>query len=206
METATLAELLERPGVEETQVLRSARLGFMAYHGGELEKLTDIVASEAAERSGASFYGLTQAFDPLHHIPSTQISPAASKRLSGFLDHVDAVITIHGYGREKMRRTLLLGGRNRQLAHHVAEHLRPKLPEYTMLDVLEEIPKELRGQHPDNPVNLPREQGVQVELPPVIRWHIEGWHWSDDGDHGRAPDTETLIAGLAAAATSWMSV
>lgn len=201
----TFAELLVAPGVEETSVLRSARLGFMAYHGGELEKGTDIVAREAAERSGASYYGVTQAFDPVHHIASTRIDPAASPTLAAFLDHVDAVITIHGYGLESEWKSLLFGGQNRELATHVSSQLRPALPDYVMVDDIEQIPKRLRGQHSKNPVNLPRQRGLQIELPPTIRWNHAGHHWSDHGDAGRAPDTDTLINALATAATDWLN-
>lgn len=196
------AELLASPGVEETCVLRSS-LGFMAYHGGELEKVTDTVAQEAAELAGCSYYGVTQTRDPMNHISSSAIDPSDSAALTGFLAHVDAVITIHGYGRDDMRRSLLLGGRNRDLATHVAGHLRRALPEYTMVDDIDAIPRELRGLHERNPVNLPAQAGVQIELPPVIRWHMEGWHWSDRGEGGRAPDTQTLINALAEAAAAW---
>lgn len=200
----TFAELLVAPGVEETSVLRSLRLGFMAYHGGELEKGTDIVAREAAEHSGASYYAVTQAQDPVHHIASTKIDPAASPTLATFLDYVDAVITIHGYGLESQRKSLLLGGRNRELASHVADHLRPALTGYEIVDVVEDIPKRLRGQHSKNPVNLPRQQGLQIELPPTIRWNYASHNWSDHGDAGRAPDTDTLIKALTSAASTWM--
>jgi len=198
-----LADLLQSPGVTETSQLRG-RLGFMAYHGGALEKVTDIVASEAAKRSGASYYGVIQTLDPMTHIASTRVSPADSPALAAFLDHVDVVISMHGYGREDKRRTLLLGGQNRELASFVAKRLRRGIGAYEVEDDLSRIPTELAGQHPANPVNLPRDQGVQIELPPVIRWHFTGWHWSDFGDHGRAPDTERLIVSLADAASEWM--
>ena len=44
-------------GVSEHSTLRST-FGFMAFHGGALEEMTDIVASRAAERAGASYYGI----------------------------------------------------------------------------------------------------------------------------------------------------
>lgn len=200
----TFAELLASPEVEETCVLRSPRLGFMAYHGGELEKVTDIVASNAAERSGASYYGVTQQVDPLHHIASTRVDPEASPKLTSILEHVDAVITVHGYGRRTMKKSVLLGGRNRELAHHLASHLRPTLDGYEIIDELDKIPEQLRGQHLQNPVNLARKQGVQVELPPTIRWNYADTDWSDFGKAGRATDTETLIQALADAAVAWM--
>ena len=150
------------------------------------------------------YYGVTQAFDPVHHISSTQIDPAASEQLTAFIEHVDAVITIHGYGLKTQWKTLLLGGRNRELAAHVASRLRPALPGYEMVDDLDEIPKRLRGQHEKNPVNLPPQHGLQIELPPTIRWNVDGHHWSDYGEGGRAPHTEDLISALAAAATEWI--
>ncbi len=200
----TFAELLAAPDVTEMSVLRSSRLGFMAYHGGELEKVTDIVAAEAAARSGASYYGVVQAGEP-HHISSTKIDPAASVEMAAFVEHVDAVITIHGYGLKTMWKALLLGGQNRELASFVAGHLRTALPEYSMVDDVDEIPKRLRGQHAKNPVNLPRDRGVQIELPPTIRWHVDAHHWSDFGEGGRAPQTEALIQALAEAAEQWMA-
>ena len=102
-------ELLATPGVREVCHLRS-RLGFMAYHGGSLEVLTDIVAEEAADRSGASYYGVLQPPDFTWHIPSQRVSPVESDVLAAFLEHVDIVITIHGFGRHGLWTTLLLGG------------------------------------------------------------------------------------------------
>lgn len=178
----------------------------MAYHGGELEKVTDIVASEAADRCGASYYGVLQQADPLVHLPSIDYNPDESEQLAKFLDHVDVVITIHGYGRKHLKRSLLLGGRNRELAAHVAGHLRLALMGYEVIDDLEAIPKKLAGQHAQNPVNRPRNAGVQIELPPYVRWHLDAMHWSDFGDGGRAPQVQVLIEALADAATSWQEL
>lgn len=199
-----LRQLLQKPTVIETVQLRSPTLGFMAFHGGRLEKTTDIVASEAAERSGASYYGIVQTEDPVTHVSSKFVDPAESAELAEFVDHVDCVITIHGYGRQRLRWSVLLGGRNRQLASHVAGHLRPVLPDFEILDDLAEIPVELAGQHLDNPVNRTRQQGVQIELPPLLRWNVEQWCWSDIDGQCRAPQTEMLIRGLADAAVHWM--
>jgi len=199
-----LSRLLESPGVIEECALRGS-LGFMAFHGGELEKVTDIVAREAAERSGASYYGIVQRQDPLVHLPSTKVSPDESETLATFLDHVETVVTIHGYGRKHLRRSLLLGGRNRTMARHFAGHLRDGLDEYEIIDDLADIPVKLAGQHPDNPVNRPRDHGVQIELPPYVRWNIDAGHWSDFGDGGRAPQVNQLIDALTDAATSWQT-
>ena len=117
------AELLAHPGVEEVVELRGP-FGFMAYHGGSLEEATDVIARAAAEASGASYYGVHQPADLQWHIPSTLIDPAESSALAAFLDHVDEVITVHGYGRDGWWARLLVGGGNRPLAEHLGDHLR----------------------------------------------------------------------------------
>ena len=101
------------------------------------------------------------------------------------------------FDNEHLFHSVLLGGRNRALARHIAAHARFVLPKYTFHHDLADIPKELAGQHRRNPVNLPRRHGVQIELPPTIRWHYDQWGWSDHGEVGRAPQVDTLIAALA---------
>ncbi len=160
------ADLLATPGVVEEVELRSS-IGFMAYHGGNLERVTDVVARGAAEASGASLYTVCQPDDLRWHLPSAAIGSTPSPALQQFVDHVDVAISIHGYGRDGFWTSLLLGGRNRFLAGHVAACLRPALDGYEILDELDAIPQPLRGLHQHNPVNLPRSTGVQIELPPA---------------------------------------
>ncbi len=193
-------ELLDSDGVREVCELRG-RLGFMAYHGGSLEALTDVVAQRAAERSGASYYGVLQPPDLNWHVPSHLVAPAESETLAGFLQHVETVITIHGFGRHGYWTTLLLGGQNRTLAHHVAAHLRSHLPDYRIETDVDAMPSELRGLHVRNPVNLPRHQGVQIELPPRVRGASPVL--PDRAGPGLVPHAEALIDALVAAATSW---
>jgi phage replication-related protein YjqB (UPF0714/DUF867 family) len=193
-------ELLAHPGVEEVVELGTT-FGFMAYHGGSLEEVTDVVARQAATLSGASLYAVVQPPNFRWHIPSTAVRPEHSEALTAFLDHVDVVVTVHGYGRQDFWTTLLLGGRNRVLAEHLAGCLRATLPEYTVVTDLDEIPQALRGLHPDNPVNLPRGGGVQLELPPRVRGRSPVW--ADWKGPGLVPHTQALIDGLATAALSW---
>lgn len=193
-------ELLVHDGVEEVCELRG-RFGFMAYHGGSLEVATDVVARAAAERAGASYYGVHQPADLQWHIPSTKVRPDESAALAEFLEHVDIVVTVHGYGRQGLFTSLLLGGRNRDLADHLGTHLRPALPAYEIVTDLDGIPRELRGQHHENPVNLARHEGVQLELPPRVRGSSPLW-WDWEGP-GLVPHTEALVDALAAAALSW---
>jgi phage replication-related protein YjqB (UPF0714/DUF867 family) len=164
-----LADLLAHPGVEEDCELRS-RFGLLAPHGGNLEAGTDVVAAAAAERAGASLYAVRQPPELTWHVPSTAFDPAASPALAAFLDHVDAAVAVHGFGRVGLWTTLLVGGRNRRLAGRVAQALRGTLGAgFTVVDDLEAIPRPLRGVHPRNLVNLPRFAGVQLELPPRVR-------------------------------------
>ncbi|MEO7371055.1 MAG: poly-gamma-glutamate hydrolase family protein [Ilumatobacteraceae bacterium] len=193
-------DLLAMPGVQEICALRG-HIGFMAYHGGSLEEQTDVIAGHAAERSGASYYAVLQPADLQWHIPSHTVGRGSSEQLQAFIDHVDVVITIHGFGRRDHFTSVLLGGQNRDLADHVAAHLRPRLPEYDIITELERIPKDLRGLHPDNPVNLPTQQGVQIELPPRIRGSSP--IWADWDRSTMVPPMVSLIDGLADAAAQW---
>ena len=196
------ANLLSQPGVTEVSELRG-RLGFMAYHGGALEAMTDVIASHAAERAGASYYGVVQPPGMRDHLSSTKVRPQESVKLAEYLDHVDIVVTVHGFGRRGMFGSLLLGGRNRPFAEHVGRSLRAALPAYDICTDLDVIPKQLRGLHPDNPVNLPRDGGVQIELPPRVRGSSPLW-WDWEGP-GLTPHTMSLIDGLVDAADSWQN-
>jgi phage replication-related protein YjqB (UPF0714/DUF867 family) len=109
-------------------------------------------------------------------------------------------MSIHGYGRHDDFWAVLVGGANRRLAHHVAGHLRGTLPEhYRVVDDVHAMPHTLRGMHPENPVNRPPGGGVQVELPPSIRWNRDHRDWSDHADTPRSEHLDLLIDGLAAA-------
>lgn len=194
-------QLLALPGVTETSDLRSS-FGFMAFHGGSLERVTDQVASEAAARSGSSFYAVLQPPTVRHHIASAEVDPQRSARLAAFLEHCDVVVAVHGYGRRGRWTQLLLGGGNRDLARHVAHHLRCALPAYQVVDELDRIPPDLRGLHPANPCNRTRGGGVQLELPPRVRGLTPMATWWPGGGT-RFAHVEDLVAGLAAAATAW---
>jgi phage replication-related protein YjqB (UPF0714/DUF867 family) len=189
------AELLAQPGVVETLELRS-RFGFLAFHGGSLEQVTDLIATEAAERCGASLYAVAQPPELRWHIPSRLITADASPKLAAFLDHVDTAVAVHGYGREGRWTDILVGGGNRDLATKVGQAISAALPDYTVVDDMHRVPAELRGLHPDNPVNRVRGGGVQLELPPRARGL--GPVWADWDGPGPAPPVQALIEALAA--------
>jgi phage replication-related protein YjqB (UPF0714/DUF867 family) len=197
------AELLAHDGVEEDLELRST-FGFMAFHGGNLEEGTDLVAAAAAKQAGASLYAVRQPPSLRWHVPSIEVAPGESPALAAFLAHVHVAVAVHGYGREGLWTSLLLGGRHRLLASHLATHLRGAMPGYQVVDELEVIPVDLRGVHARNPVNLPRHGGVQLELPPRTRSRTVPM-WADLPPGEPIPHQVALIAALAEAARTWAS-
>jgi phage replication-related protein YjqB (UPF0714/DUF867 family) len=120
-----LDELLAQPGVRERSALRS-RVGFMALHGG-LEAMTAEIATECAERSGASLYTVVQPDELRWHVPSSRYDPLHSPALAEFLDHVDVVVSIHGFGGigDPPQRwvTIAVGGGERTLARDIGTRL-----------------------------------------------------------------------------------
>jgi phage replication-related protein YjqB (UPF0714/DUF867 family) len=194
----TLSELLTDPGVTEEVVLRS-RFGFMAIHGGGLEQMTDVIAERAADAADASLYVVRHPDHYPHHLPSARYRAAESERLAEFLSHVDVAVSLHGYGRIGRSTHLLAGGGNRALAEHVATHV--TVPGYQVITDIDAIPRELRGLHPDNPVNQVRAGGTQLELTPRIRGISPRSQLP--GDDGISPATSGLVQGLVAAARSW---
>jgi len=194
-------ENLAREGVSEILAVRGP-IGIMAFHGGALERVTDVIAAETARLTESTYYAVLHPDDSLH-VPSKFIDPAHSPKLSAFVDHVDVAIAIHGYGRHDAMFRVLLGGSNRALATHIGAYLEPALPKYEIVTDLADIPRELAGQHPDNPVNRVRGKGVQIEVPAALRWHYDHKQWSDTPGVGRAPQVDALIAALSRAIECW---
>lgn len=194
----SLSELLADPAVVEESALRST-FGFMAIHGGGLEKMTDVIAERAADAAGASLYVVRHPDQYPHHLSSALYDPAQSPRLAEFLAHVDVAVSLHGYGRIGRSTQLLAGGRNRALAGHLAHHV--AIPGYRVVTDLDSIPRELRGLHPANPVNLVRSGGAQLELSARVRGTSP--RSSVPADDGLSPATSALVQGLARATRTW---
>ena len=161
-----LDELLAHPLVSEEAVLAGA-FGVMAIHGG-IEAETAEMAREIAAATGASLYVVEQAENLAWHLPSIEYDPRHSDALQGFLGHVDRVVSLHGFGREHLKRSVLVGGGNDPMRATVAEILR-RHTGVRVVDAMRDIPRTLRGRHPRNPVNLPSGGGVQLELSAGVR-------------------------------------
>jgi phage replication-related protein YjqB (UPF0714/DUF867 family) len=194
-------ELLAHPEVTEEQVLvppvGGVAIGFLALHGG-LEPGTAEIAVDAARRAGASWYVIHQPDSLKRHVPSHEHDPAAAPLLAGFLDHVDVVISVHGYWGHRDD-GLLVGGGDRALAAELGARLREALPGYVVVDDLDDIPRRLRGVDPRNPVNRAT-RGVQVELPHPVR-AIGPYGRGEAGERHRS-HTEALVDALAGFASN----
>lgn len=212
-----LADLLALPGVEEVCELRSS-VGFLALHGGSQDRGTHEIASQAAERSGASYYAIVQPPDLRVHLTSRKHDPAQSEKFSAFLEHVDLAISVHGFGRDSLtlavdfgraaciepygperrgRQTgplqgVILGGLNPNLVDIGRTLLADRFPGYRVGG------EQIRlGFHPENPVNLPKAHGVQIELPPSLRGiGAFGEHLIPSSD-GLVPDVIDALVDLA---------
>jgi phage replication-related protein YjqB (UPF0714/DUF867 family) len=184
-----LAELLKLPGVKEECVLRSA-VGFMALHGGSQDRGTHEIAGRAAERAGASYYAIVQPNGLRVHLTSRRHNPDHSARFRAFLHHVEIAISVHGFGRDGFDlrtdpvqglviepygpalrgsqtgplRGIIVGGNNVDLLETARRLLRDRFVGYRVADERIRL-----GYDPNNPVNLPSAQGVQIELPPGLR-------------------------------------
>jgi phage replication-related protein YjqB (UPF0714/DUF867 family) len=184
-----LAELLAMPGVREECILRSS-VGFMALHGGSQDRGTDQIASRSAEQAGASYYAIIHPPGLRVHLTSRLHNPDHSAHLRAFLAHVKVAISVHGFGRDGFAfwvdshrgliiepygpairgrqtgplRGIIVGGLNAPLLGAARDLFQGRLEGYHVADERVRL-----GFHPDNPVNLPSDHGVQVELPPGLR-------------------------------------
>jgi phage replication-related protein YjqB (UPF0714/DUF867 family) len=184
-----LRELLAIPGVKEECVLRSP-VGFMALHGGSQDRGTDAIARRVAEECGASLYAIVQPPELRLHLTSHRHDPDQSTVFRGFLDHIRIAISIHGFGRDTFSlwtdptRGLIVepygppdrGAQTGPLTGVIVGGLNPELVQRARTLFSEHCPgfhvadERVRlGFHPKNPVNLPSEHGVQLELPPGLR-------------------------------------
>jgi phage replication-related protein YjqB (UPF0714/DUF867 family) len=162
----------------------------MALHGGSQDRGTDQIARLSAEQAGASYYAIVQPAGLRVHLTSRRHDPDQSALLRGFLQHVDTAISVHGFGRDSFAlwidperglvidpygpairgnqsgplRGVIVGGRNAELLEAARQLLHDRFAGYRVADERVRL-----GFHPDNPVNLPSERGVQVELPPGLR-------------------------------------
>ena len=205
-----LRQLLAHPGVHEECTLRSG-IGIMALHGGSQDRGTDHIARAVAARTGSSLYAIIQGGVRVHltsrrhepeHSPAGGLPRPRRHRHFGARVRPGRLLAPHGRRAPPRPRALRPGparGADRTADRHHCRRARPRvvppgrallhdrLPGYHVADERVRL-----GFHPQNPVNLPRHQGVQVELPPGLRG-IGPYGERTPTDPGDIPDA--LIAG-----------
>lgn len=145
-------------------------LGLLALHGGGIEPGTEEIARFASDRSKASLYvfsGMRPIGNRGLHRPSHNVQLEKRPLVLRFLEHVNVAISIHGHGRGQKR--TYVGGLNHDMVQKFVELVQPALPQYEWISDPESIPPEIRGRDPNNIVNLPPAQGMQLELPRALR-------------------------------------
>jgi phage replication-related protein YjqB (UPF0714/DUF867 family) len=167
-------------------------VGVMAIHGGNIERGTEQLANYVARNAHASLYVIsprTQKRDWKYHISSNKIDARESRILTEFLTHVRTAISIHGHVIKK--NVLCIGGLNHTLRKTVIHSLKDG---FNVVDALEEggICKNLAGGNEKNVVNLPREKGVQIEIPLMMRRVFDHRPY----EIMPSPETQTLAESL----------
>jgi phage replication-related protein YjqB (UPF0714/DUF867 family) len=145
-------------------------LGLVAIHGGGIEPGTEEIARFVAYHSGASLYvyaGRRAAGNLSLHRPSHRLKLHDRPLVIKFLNHVIMAISIHGHGRNE--RCVYVGGLHQAMVHQFVEAAQAALSPYEWIFDPESIPSDMRGQNPNNIVNLPPAQGMQLELPKDLR-------------------------------------
>jgi phage replication-related protein YjqB (UPF0714/DUF867 family) len=145
-------------------------LGLVAVHGGGIEPGTEEIARFVAYHSGASLYvyaGRRATGNLSLHRPSHRTKLQDRPLVMKFLKHVNMAISIHGHGRNE--RCAYVGGLHQAMVRQFVKVAQATLCEYEWIFDLESIPLEIRGQNPNNIVNLPPDQGMQLELPRNLR-------------------------------------
>ncbi|MFP3869670.1 MAG: poly-gamma-glutamate hydrolase family protein [Syntrophobacteria bacterium] len=161
-------------------------LGLMALHWGRIEPGTEEIARFVAHRSSVSLYvysGRRPVGNRALHRPSHRLELNSRPLLLRFLNHVKAIISLHGHGRE--HDCAYVGGLNQVMRQRFLQLAREALPQYVWVADLERIPVGLRGVDPDNIVNLPPSQGMQLELPRPLRQSgpgLEAGYLEPEGD------------------------
>ena len=145
-------------------------LGLVAIHGGGIEPGTEEMARFVADHSGASLYvfaGRRETGNLSLHRPSHRVILQDRPLVKKFLNHVNMSISIHGHGRNE--RCAYVGGLHQAMVQQFVEVAQAALSHYEWIFDPENIPSEIRGQNPNNIVNLPPAQGMQLELPRDLR-------------------------------------
>ena len=155
---------------------RRFKLLILAPHGGLIEQYSDRIATELRSRQGlgdsavlwacVGYGGKTGAYKRWH-ITSTKISERSFPLLGRIVAHqniFDYAISLHGYGGERI---LIGGNAPHDLKESIKTAIELVLPDCRVLITSEG--DKFSGMSPRNIVNRYSKNGVQLELPLVVR-------------------------------------
>ena len=145
-------------------------LGLLAVHGGGIEPGTEEIARFVATHTDASLYiyaGRRATGNLSLHRPSHGMEHENHPLALRFLSHVKSAISIHGHGRDQ--NSAYVGGLDQAMVQRFVEIAQPVLPQYEWIADPKIIPPGIRGRNPNNIVNLPPANGMQLELPRKLR-------------------------------------
>ena len=145
-------------------------LGLMAVHGGGIEPGTEAIARYVSFHTGASLYvyaGRRPSGNLSLHRPSHTGKLEERFLVKRFLRHVNSAISVHGHSRDQ--NYAYVGGLHQTMGQQFVILAQTTLPKYEWISDPKIIPQGIRGRNPKNIVNLPPDQGMQLELPRGLR-------------------------------------
>ena len=105
------------------------------------------------------------------------------------------VVELYGPARRGMQtgplRGIIVGGRNAALLDTARRVLHDRFTGYHVADERVRL-----GFHPDNPVNLPSQHGIQIELPPGLRGIGDFGEHLEPGQSGMVVETMAALVEL----------
>ncbi|GAI91213.1 unnamed protein product, partial [marine sediment metagenome] len=149
---------------------KRGRIGLFAIHGGGIEIGTEQIVRYCAERTRCSVYvfsGRKKIRNSSLRISSVKFALLNRPFFSNILAYVETIVAVHGHNQND--RNVYIGGRNTELKGKIAGALEKTLPGYRVVKYPHEIPNLMKGDYPNNFVNLSPEGGVQLELPRALR-------------------------------------
>lgn len=145
-------------------------LGLLAVHGGGIEPGTEEIARYVSFHTGASLYvyaGRRPSGNLSLHRASHTSKLEERFLVKRFLQHVNRAISVHGHGRDQ--NYAYVGGLDQTMRQQFVTLAQATLPKYAWTADPEIIPQGIGGRNPKNIVNLPADQGMQLELPKGLR-------------------------------------
>ncbi|MEW6056253.1 MAG: poly-gamma-glutamate hydrolase family protein [Bdellovibrionota bacterium] len=162
--TNTLRGKIEGIHYKIRLLYRDSPTTVLAIHAGKTEIGTGELARSIADEKNHNLYIFESLIDGLH-ITSTRFDEPRAIEL---VSKSESCLSIHGF-KEKIRKSICIGGQNEKLRSQIKQALSEKGLE---IEIVSTCPEHLRGKHPKNIVNRCKKAGVQIELSNPLRKRI----------------------------------